>query len=113
MGETPGERRRNRRQHRSLLDHLEQVTYWNGERLRSMEPEHKRNLLAWLMKHADSLKTAEENRFMSGPMPSGDAATDGFDDVMGELLDKDSHEWLDEKPLVVRLRELIRADGAK
>jgi hypothetical protein len=79
--------------------------------LGDMTPEHRRNLLAWIRRRAEQLKWSAELRICAGPGPSGDAASDCFDAIFDEMLRTPAAEWIEEQPLVARLRELVDADA--
>lgn len=75
--------------------------------LEEMTPRHRRNLLAWLERNATGLKFHYELAFaLSGSGPNGEAAQDAFDDAVDGLMRQSDEEWLEDLPLVQRLREL-------
>lgn len=72
---------------------------WPVER---MSRRHRRNLLRWLERHAARLAWSWSGRFVTAP-----------DDVWAQV-ERDltrPREWLEEFPLVVRLRRLQRPFG--
>lgn len=79
-------------------------------RLVDMTPEHRQNLLAWIRRNSSRLKLSAELSLCTGPEPSGDAASDCFDSMFDEVLRTPAAQWIEEQPLVVRLRELVAAD---
>jgi hypothetical protein len=79
--------------------------------LTAMTPEHRRNLLAFLRRNAARLKLSAEWDLALGPQPSGDAASDCFDSMCDQIARTPAAEWLEEQPLVGRLRELVEADA--
>lgn len=79
--------------------------------LEDMTPEHRRNLLAMLRRRADSYKLSAQMSLAYGMQPSGDAACDAFDAMCDEIGRTPAAQWLEELPLVERLRELVGADA--
>jgi len=75
--------------------------------LEDMAPSHRRNVIAWLHRHARQLQLAEGMAFCSGALPNPDSAA--WDMVIGgihEQFGMDATEWLEDTPLMRRLREL-------
>lgn len=100
----------------NILDLLRQDEWWRPfekppVRLVDMTVSHRRNLVAWLERRAFSLHLQESFRnamiAVSPIGPGGDMACDAFDSMSMEHDRKDPREWLDEQPLVQKLRELI------
>ena len=96
-----------------LYEMLDQNKVWiDGQgvthELKTMDPMHRDNVLAWLERRVDSLKAGYEFRLLMGPQPGGDAASDCFDAAMDELMDMSDEEWFEELPLVRKLRKLKR-----
>lgn len=96
---------------------LAQDVYWEAEKrpvlIDQMTPAHVHNLLAWLERRASKLHEGYIFRVLisaSGDYgPRGDMACDAFDHGI-EQLDRTAPEtWLNEQPLVKKLRELQRA----
>jgi hypothetical protein len=79
----------------------------------NMAPAHIHNLLAWFERRAFKLKQVYELAMVisgSGPLgPSGDMACDAFDSECEELWNTPELVWLNEFPLIQKLRELQRA----
>jgi hypothetical protein len=100
----------------SLVRRLHQGEMWVAQDGRAlplvdMDPDHRRNLLAWLRRNAKRLKWSEEMSLCLGPQPSGDAASDCFDAMLDRLAATPAAEWIEDLPLVARLRELVDADA--
>jgi len=80
-------------------------------RLEDMTPDHRRNTLCWLRRHAAGLKFHYELSIIMSPMqPSGDMACDAFDAGLRELEEEPDAQWLNTTPLVLRLTGLVAAD---
>jgi hypothetical protein len=99
----------------TFWDRLHEGTHWlDGDgklwKLENMRPDHRRNVLAHLEKRAKGLKSQYEWSLLRGPQPHGDAACDAFDAGMTQLMEQKPITWLNEQPLVIRLRELIAED---
>lgn len=80
--------------------------------LEDMDPDHLRNVLAMLVRNAESLKAAAEWAILLGPQPDGDMACDAFDAMSDEVFEATAPRWLNSKPLVIRLRAMVVADEA-
>ena len=78
--------------------------------LDAMTPQHRRNLLRWLERHADKLKDSAEWSWVMGPQPSGDMASADFEAAFDEMLRQGPREWLHETPFVKRLVRMIESD---
>lgn len=90
---------------------LQQDVIWTAAdgvtlHLEEMTPEHRRRLLKWLERHAESLKTQYLWHFFGVTGPSGEAAQDAFESAMDELERQPALDWLNEQPLVKRLRAI-------
>lgn len=78
-------------------------------RLDDMSLRWKRNLLAFLERHAPSLKQQAEFELMATTM-NGEHAQDAVDQILSETLETKATTWLYQQPLVERLERLIRED---
>jgi hypothetical protein len=95
-----------------LFEQLDQDETWTDSsgttwRLEDMEPSHRQNLLAWFHRNAARLQAEDESAWLGGSLPS--VGTVAFDMVMGDVmsgLGMTAQEWLEEQPLIERLREL-------
>lgn len=102
----------------NLYDLLDQDVIWeskDGKTLlvEQMAPAHIHNLLAWFERRAPAIKSRYDLRFaLSGaePLgPSGDMTCDAFESACDELWETPPLVWLNEQPLIKKLRELQRA----
>lgn len=97
-------------------DLIRQATWWITKdkqviRLEDMAPTHRANTLALLRRNATGFRDAEMWRWMTDDMPddvSGSLMAEMSDGV--EVRQKRAWKWLKRKPLVGRLRELVKAD---
>lgn len=95
-----------------MLDLLDQTEIWctdAGEvvKVDEMSFTHVLNLIGWFELRAHKLKwTADWRMTFGGPVCSGDAARDAFDDAHRQQLEEDDMEWLNARPLMRRLREI-------
>jgi hypothetical protein len=92
-----------------LLDLLYQDKLWiDGEcrtlTLKEMKPAHRRNLIAWLERKAERIKNAYEWSLACGPQPSGEMASDAFEQEQAALWEQSGIDWLNETPLMIELR---------
>lgn len=99
----------------TLLDILNQTEFWGrlAERVRVDDLTDNRlaNVIDYLVRNAASLKFAYELDVLSVPGPNGDAASDCLDSSYSLLLAQTDIEWLEECPLMIRLRELQEERG--
>lgn len=91
---------------------LDQDVWWLTKDKRAiqvadMETGHIRNLIGFLQRRADQLKQRYELSIIRGPQPSGDAATDCFDDAMSHLFDQPADKWIEEFPLMQKLHATL------
>lgn len=77
-------------------------------RLEDLSLRWKRNILAFLDARAPMLQASWLARTCLGPQPSGEAATDAFDQMLDEAMSESPTKWLYQTPLVERLEHLIR-----
>jgi hypothetical protein len=98
---------------------LEQRTWWRPKGaepalLTALAPSHRAHLLAFLRRNAALYKRVDELAFIrttTGPSgPQGDMSRDTVDREMTELLDTTPQVWIEQRPLVKRLRRLVRRD---
>lgn len=77
-------------------------------RLKSMEPAHVANLLAFLDRRKHTMKLALENyRFnVVASHDGGEMAHDSLTEIAEQLFDQSVDEWFNELPLIVKLRQL-------
>lgn len=75
-------------------------------RLKDLDPRHRRNLIAWLERRAARLKMAYEFSLATGPQPSGEMACDAFESEQAVLWETGDQEWLNSTPLMIRLRKI-------
>lgn len=105
----------------SIFDYLHQPTWWTPRdaepiTLDEMEPSHRRNLLHYLRARAHSLVGAhivESIRIIAGF--NGDMAIEMAEHALEaefEQIVTDPVAWLEQTPLVARLRELTEATAA-
>lgn len=102
----------------SQLDLLEQDKIWitrEGQTLtlEEMEPRHRRNTLALLRRQALSLNLRYFMRYFGGPGPSGEVAQYTFESAADEFINQRVDEWIEEQPLVRRLKMLVDEDSAR
>lgn len=97
----------------TLLEVLEQDGVWiDNEGTRHlvglMTLRHKVNVLRWLEQRVEMIKFMADLQFacmIASPFgPRGDAAQDALDAAQMEMLETEPLDWLNEQPLVVRLR---------
>jgi hypothetical protein len=82
-------------------------------RLEDMTPSHRRNLLEFLRKRAFGLAFKDGIIMLAGPMaPGGDHAMDAAEEAVTWQIDN-PQEWLENTPLVKRLKELIEEDDKR
>jgi hypothetical protein len=87
----------------TILELLDQTEWWKPQRgpmirVEAMTDTHRLHTAAWLFKRAESLAAVMAMHVMSGPGPSGDAACDDLDGIVGGLLDHHD-EWMRETEL--------------
>lgn len=92
----------------SYTDILDQDQQWwpaSGQpiQLDDMGPRHRRNTLALIRRQASQHLLQIAIQAMDG------GASDG---VMDALTGADPEQWIEDEPLVIRLRELVAADQA-
>lgn len=87
----------------AYLEHPEDApwTTQDGRELTlgEMTLDHRRNLLAYLERHAALYKYRYELQMATRPLPTAEMARDSVEDALTELLEKDALEWLRETPL--------------
>lgn len=98
-----------------LLGLLDQRVWWRPKdaeplRLEEMEPSHRAHLLAFLRRNAARYKSAEWSFLSSTGGHHGDMAGDMLDSIMDELLETKPQNWIEQQPLVKRLRKLVEKD---
>lgn len=100
----------NSNQYARLLDLLWQEEYWGrpGQRVlvSGLEPEHVDNITYYLLRQAHSLRLEAALHVASGLEPRSDIARDMLDSARAGLHKQSAEEWLEETPLMARLREL-------
>jgi hypothetical protein len=74
--------------------------------LKELQPQHRRNLIAYLERNAEKLKWSFELAMLSGLQPSGDMACDAFDSEMEKLERTSGIDWLNGLPLMIELRRI-------
>lgn len=99
-----------------FLELLEQDVWWKPRseppiRIEDMSPSHRRRLLAYLERNADRMKFGEETYLLlSVPHDISDTAGDMLNQEISTMAHTPAIEWLAEKPLVARLREMVARD---
>jgi hypothetical protein len=99
-----------------LLELLDQRVWWRPKdaeplRLEEMEPSHRAHLLAFLRRNAGRYKRGAEWSFLGSiGGHHGDMAGDMLDSIMDELLETKPQNWIEQQPLVKRLRKLVKRD---
>lgn len=94
----------------------DQKTWWVSKdgtvhKIAEMALQHKRNLLAFLERHAEALKMNEEYALISSfPDHPSDGVADALDGIMNEMDATPTTKWLRKLPLVKALRKSIKAD---
>lgn len=94
----------------------DQRTWWVTKegavlKLDEMSLSHRRNLLAFLERNAEALKTAEEWALVSSfPADPPDGVADALDQIQGEMEATPAGKWLRRLPLVKALRKSIKRD---
>ena len=94
----------------------DQRTWWVAKdgtvhRLAEMTLSHRRNLLAFLERNAEALKTSEEWALISTfPEHMSDGVADALDQIQGEMESTPAGKWLRRLPLGKALRKSIKAD---
>ena len=94
------------------LDMLDQDQWWRTRdgatmRLEDMEPEHRANLIKLLRRRAVSYHDAAAFRLACwADGEHGDAAHDALESAMREAEQERPTRWLEEQPLMRRLRQL-------
>lgn len=97
-----------------LLDLLQQDEWWRPQegppvRIENMTRSHRRNLIRWLERRATQLHLRDGLRFAliaGSPIgPGGDMACDAFDAMVHEEQSKDPLDWLNDTPLMKKLRK--------
>lgn len=94
----------------------EQKVWWapkEGDpvKIADMELSHRRNLLAYLERNAESLKLqAEWSLLGTFPDDPSDGVADALDGIMGEMEHTTASDWIHAKPLVKALRKSIKKD---
>lgn len=96
---------------RNVLDQAEVWFDRDGveHRLGDLDLSHKVNILRFLKRRAPRLKFGYELRLATGVQPSGEAATDGFHQMLDQLAEQPTDEWFEQLPLVVELRRQVAA----
>jgi hypothetical protein len=80
-------------------------------KIAEMALQHKRNLLAFLERHADALKMKEEWALISGfGADLSDGVADALDQIQDEMNATPTTKWLRKLPLIKALRKSIKAD---
>jgi hypothetical protein len=80
-------------------------------RIAEMDLSHRRNLLAYLERAADTLKMNAEWALVSSfPGDPSDGVADALDSIQGEMERTTSIDWLNQQPLVKALRKSIKVD---
>lgn len=103
----------------SMMRLLEQNVWWRPKgaepiKLKAMEPSHRYHLLNWLRRNAVRFKNAADWGMvgsMTGPMgPGGDMAMDAVERIADEMFETSPADWIEQQPLVIRLRKLVGRD---
>jgi hypothetical protein len=97
-----------------IFELLDQDEWWEPQGgppilVETMRPSHVHNLLAWFERKAPQLKTYYEVSLAAGPQPYGEMACDVFESACEDLWNTPVLVWLNEFPLIQKLRELQRA----
>lgn len=100
---------------KKILDILDQKKVWIDRsgvehRLKDMDKQHRANVLALLERMALKLYHSACYEAVTCPEPSGDMANDSYDAAINELFNQSHIDWLNEKPLVVKLRKMAARD---
>lgn len=72
-------------------------------RIADMEHSHRLSLLAFLRRNAEIHKGRRDWYFASVPGPSGDMASDAFEDAVDQQFNTPAGEWLEDQPLIKAL----------
>lgn len=81
-------------------------------KLKKMGPSHRRNLLTWIERNGAKLRRAELNAMWQFSMfLNGEMAIDAIDSEINHLESISAEQYVDELPLVVRLRKLVAKDS--
>lgn len=79
-------------------------------RLDSMDISHCKNLMRFLERNREALQT-KWGLELCKSVPNGEMAQDAFDNMLEEEAEKDSLQWLQERPLYKRLAKLAYDGG--
>lgn len=93
----------------SALQLLGQDVWWITKNKRKLRVEdmgisHARNLLAFLLRHAEQYRLKHETGLLRGPQPSGEMASYAFDDACYSLFNQPAEDWMMEFPLLQALQ---------
>lgn len=96
----------------TTLQLLDQRVWWkplNSDpiKVNDMEISHVVNLVNFFMRKASIFHSKELRQFYWGPSPSGDAASDAWEDGLSELEKMNPQDWLRGKSLMKRLRNRL------
>lgn len=109
------QRRASSERRRQVLDALDGRAAWPAAGgvfvyPKDMEPSHRKNLLAFLLRNAENCWSSASFDFIGGPFPMGDAAADALDHAMRVHFDTDPVEWMRAQPMFVELARLVDQD---
>ena len=96
----------------SWVEILDQDDFWTTDGgtaidLELLSDQHRANVIGWLERNAQRLYSFTEWRlFVAGYQPTSDAASDAVDAAHSEFQALTPAKWLEETPLMKRLREL-------
>lgn len=100
-----------------ILAMLKQRVWWRPKdsepaRLVDLAPSHRAHLLAFLRRNAAHYKDASEWGLINSIDGShhGDVAGDALDSMVDELMGTSPQDWIEQRPLVKRLRKLVKND---
>jgi hypothetical protein len=100
----------------NMIDAMYQEEFWNKEenqiKISDMNSRHIHNVLNWIWRNRETLKSSAEASMAFGmPRPFGEAASDALDAAFEDLLQTPVNTWVRDLPLPQALARELRTRG--